>query len=200
MTHITVSKHARDAWAAARANCKQISSACKPLLLRQQNAESAHAAHTRRTLGHRRVKTHVVEVAHDRRVRRHGEGGGGVVLGLGAVKSGEHLRTMHVAFSEPHRTASLLPARVRARPSALATRGHPGVLQPGLPQLGPPQCSQANPAPSGLAVAATRCALCPLRTAARGTVPLPAAAPRRLMLPAITPAAASPPQPSPRPP
>jgi hypothetical protein len=42
---------------------------------------------------YRGMQTYVVEVAHDRLVRRHGEGRGGVVLGGLAVKSGEHLRT-----------------------------------------------------------------------------------------------------------
>ena len=59
------------------------------------------------------MQPYVVEVAHDRLVRRHGEGRGGVVLSGLAVKSGEHLRRSRI---QPHpRTAtphgSELPAR-----------------------------------------------------------------------------------------
>jgi hypothetical protein len=49
----------------------------------------------------RGMQTYVVEVAHDRLVRRHGEGRGGVVLGGLAVKSGEHLRTSNRSGTTP---------------------------------------------------------------------------------------------------
>ncbi len=177
MTHNTISKHARH-----------------PGMLGQLLTRTPERGTSGRKKG---GGTHVVEVAHDRRVRRHGEGGRGVVLRLGAVKSGEHLRTTDLAFS--NLTVRLTAARPRPR----------APKRPRDPWAsGPSAATQRRgdfpkTAPSSHVVAATGCpqyAVAHSCSSRRCAAPRSLTTPLRLPLPAVKPDSASPPPPPPRPP